>query len=225
MSNHEENTTPDPPPLDSDVVMGGVSQAIKLTLGAGASVAKIMAEATAGNRPVAEPRRSGSEFDQLVHYGLATVVNVIGTIATGVNDFRQADAQPTRPQAATGPDAPSPAAPDEATPLPEIPTVPAGATLKLPLSVENPGTEPMTDMRFVCLGVQSATVADYLPLTCAHVQFDPPSLTVTPRNFEKLTTTIAVPVDTPPGRYTVTIGLGGGEFETPLPFDVLAAED
>jgi hypothetical protein len=223
MSSYEEDTTPDPPPLDSDAVMGGVSQAIKLTLGAGASVAKVMAEATAGNRPVAEPRRSGSEFDQLVHYGLATVVNVIGTIATGVNDFRQAEAQGARPQPAADPTAQP--APAEAAPLPEIPTVPAGATLKLPLSVENPGTEPMQDMRFVCLGVQSETAMGTVPLTCAHVQFDPPLLTVNPRNFEKLTTTIAIPVDTPPGRYTVTIGLGGGEFETPLPFDVLAAED
>ena len=109
--------------------------------------------------------------------------------------------------------------------MPDIPTVPAGAILKMPLSVENPATEPMVDLQFVCLGVRRRGNNENLPLTCEHVHFDPPTLTVTPRDFEKLTTTIAVPPDTPPGRYTVMIGLETGGFETPLSFDVLAAED
>lgn len=223
MTNTEKQTPVGEPVLDPDMVRDGVSQAIRLTLGAGASVAKIVAEATAGGRPVAEPGRQSSEFHQLVHYGLATVVNVIGTIANGVNDFRQADTKATRQQPAA--DSTAQNTPVENTVIPEVPTVPAGAILKLPLSVENPGTEPMRDMQFVCLGIQSEVSGSGSPLTRAHVQLEPKSLTVAPRNFEKLTSSITVPATTPPGRYIVTIGLSGGEFETALPFDVLAAEE
>lgn len=218
MSDSEQQTQADQPIIDQDAVQEGVSQAIRLTLGAGASVAKIMARATAGNRSVAEPRQESSEFDQLVHYGLATVVNVIGTIANGVNEFRNPEQQPVHQQPAGS------AAPVENAPPVEIPTVPAGATLRLPMSVENPGTEPMVDMYFTCLDIQTSSGGDASPLTPANIHIDPVPLTVDPKNFEKLTTSIAVPVATPPGRYHLTIGLSNGEFETTLLFEVLPAE-
>ena len=93
----------------------------------------------------------------------------------------------------------------------------------MPLSIENTGAEPMTDLQFRCLAVEVESAGPGTPLVPSNVRFEPASLTVAPRDFEKLTVYVDAPAETAPGQYQVTIGLESGTFRTAFPFVVVAA--
>jgi hypothetical protein len=96
----------------------------------------------------------------------------------------------------------------------------------MPLSIENPGPEPMSDIEFRCLrmtGGQADEDKPFAPLTSQALRFVPQLLTIAPRDFEKLTIYIDVPQETAPGRYQAIIGPEDGSFETTLNFEVISA--
>jgi hypothetical protein len=108
-----------------------------------------------------------------------------------------------------------------------MPRVRAGSTLRVPLSIENPGAERMDDMRFACLALARApgsVPAKGAPLGIDDVRFQPLPLSVGPRDFEKLTVFVDTRPDTAPGRYDLTIGLPGGAFQMTIPFEVQPGE-
>jgi hypothetical protein len=195
-------------------------------MGVGAALAKATAEATARGKQVpAPPAGSFNPMNIMVHYSLAAMVNVMGAMADGLGEVRGAATGPdvgpppaNQPKAA--PDAPTqPAAAQESN----LPTVHCGATLRIPLSVENPNPEAMSDMRFACLKVSGGEVSAGQLLGPDDFRFEPELLSVAPRDFEKLTVYIDVPETAAPGSYEATIGPSPGDFEIVLRLNVIPA--
>jgi hypothetical protein len=161
----------------------------------------------------------------MVHYSLAAMVNVMGAVADGLGEVRGAATGP-RPAPDVGPDVgPNVAPPPEARAAQEssLPTVHCGATLRIPLSVENPNPEAMSEMRFACLEVSGGEVSLGQVLGPDDFRFEPELLSVAPRDFEKLTVYIDVPETAAPGLYEATIGPSPGDFEIVLRLNVIPA--
>jgi hypothetical protein len=191
-------------------------------MGVGAALAKATAEATARGKQVpAPPAGSFNPMNIMVHYSLAAMVNVMGAMADGLGEVRQATTGPG-PAPNVGPDvAPDgqPAAAQESN----LPTVHCGATLRIPLSVENPNPEAMSEMHFACLKVSGGEVSAGQLLGPDDFRFEPELLSVAPRDFEKLTVYIDVPETAAPGFYEATIGPSPGDFEIVLRLNVIPA--
>jgi hypothetical protein len=185
----------------ADDLAKGVAGVIEAALGVGVAVARASAEFTAGGRTVSPPEPGAAPLSVLIHYGLATA----GNLATLVSSA--AAAPVPKPQS---------------QPAPTAPRVRPGAKLRVPLSVENRGDKPMSrlrpQLRRVLLGGVEAASA--LPADC--VTFAPQTLTVAPKDFEKLTVFVAVPDSTAAGRYDLVLALGPAEPDLPLSFDVVA---
>jgi hypothetical protein len=209
-------------PPGTEQLVKGVTELASATLGVGATFARIAAQATAGERPVPPPPQPAAPLAAIVHYSAAALVNVVDAVRAGMGEVRAATS-PARPAAGgaqrAGP-APAPAPPPPA----ELPTVRPDSTLRMPLSIENTGDTPMTDLQFTCLALEAEPAGAGAPLTVSSVRFEPASLTVSPRDFEKLTVFVDVPAGTAPGRYLATIGLESGAFHTAFPFAVAPAE-
>jgi hypothetical protein len=205
----------------ADTLRQGVTEVITMSLALGGTIARLAAEATAGGRPVARPPDSGNPLNVIVHYGIASAVNVVNAMVQGVDEVRTAAAgAPSSPPAATAP-------PAAAGGPAQMPTVRCGASLRLPMSIQNPAAEPMSDLVFVCLGVRGEGIAGVpagRALDASNVRFAPPVLSVAPYDFEKLTVTIDVPADAAPGRYEVAIGLATGGFESAIALQVVPGE-
>ena len=166
-----------------EAVANLVDSALRLS----ASVALLLAEAASG-RPQAD-RPGDTPLQSIIRHGTTAVGSVVATVAA----------------AARAPQAP----PAAGQPTPgSMPTVAAGDSLRLPLSVHNPGSEPMlgivAHLRAVRHG--EAERSDALG-----VSFAPELLTVAPRDFEKLTVTVAVPAATDSGPWSVQFTLTGQE--------------
>ena len=106
-----------------------------------------------------------------------------------------------------------------------MPTVHCGSTLRIPLSVENPGQEPMAEMRFACLAVSGGEVSAGELLEAKAFRFEPELLSVAPRDFEKLTVYVDVPETAAPGLYEAKIGPSPGDFEIVLRLQVIPAAE
>jgi hypothetical protein len=216
MSNDERNAAS---PDTAKQITQGVSEVFSATLGVGAAMAKVVAQATSGGKSVPEPQENSSPVNVMVHYGIATINNVFGAVVTGMNEvkgtaqgikwsFSQPTASTSQVSQTQKQDTPS-----------GLPTVHIGATLRIPLSIENPGPEPMTDLHFACLAIQSSS-EDGASVSPNVVRFEPETVTIAPRDFEKLTVFIDVPIDAAPGQYKATIGPQSGLFETTFLFNV-----
>ena len=218
---HERQEQGDSRP-DTSPLAKGLADVIQAGLEVGTALARLTAEATSGNKPVPEPRQSDNALNAIVHYGIASIVNVVDAVVHGVQEARMT--------AATGADstraAPEAGTVHEAAPTaPRLPTVHCGASLRIPLSIQNPGPEPMEGLDFVCLQVRGGETGPGAPLTPAQLRFEPATLLIAPRDFEKLTIYIDVPEDAAPGRYEATIGTTSGALETTINFDVVPAEE
>lgn len=193
----------------SDIV-NGVGEVVGAVLGIGAAVAKTVAQATSGGKEVPAPS-GGGPINAMVHYGVAAVSNVVGTVLSSVN----VGAAPARPAKSAAPSSPAP----QATTLPRVRR---GASLRIPLSIENPGDEPMRGMSFTCLRMNGGKADAGTPLRERALRFQPETLDVAPKDFEKLTVYIDTAPDTAPARYEAVIGLDQGVFETTIVFEVIA---
>lgn len=192
--------------LGGDLI-DGVVEAVGAALEVGASLTRSIAKVTAGQRRVPEPSGTGGPIAAIVHYGSAALANVVHTVL-GTTDRRHPG--DTRPESRT-----------RATRTAAVPTVEPGATLRIPLSIENPGNEPMEGMGFSCLRLVGETAGVGTPLDKRALRFAPRSLTVAPHDFEKLTVFVNTAHDTDPGRYEAVVGLGDDIFEVSVHFDVV----
>ncbi|MCC6534092.1 MAG: hypothetical protein IT531_16205 [Burkholderiales bacterium] len=187
-----------------------MSEVVQAALGVGVSLARVVAEATAGERAVRSPAANAGPLNAIVHYGLAALTNVVGAVAGSVGAF-QAGGQPGQAAANAA-----------SAPAGGRPRVHRGASLRIPLSIENPGDEPIRDAAFQCVAMQYHDAAPGRALDTGAVRCEPPTLNIMARDFEKLTVHIVVPLDTAPGAYSAQIDLGSGAYRTSIHFDVLA---
>lgn len=214
MSEEQQGPRPSATDANAERIMQGLTEMVTTTLGVGAALAKAAAQATAGDDELAAPPERATPVDLIVHYGIATVTNVVGAVMSGVSAVGERASPPQEVP-------PAERAPSTAPAQPPRPTIRPGSTLRMPLSIENPGPDPMEAMAFQCLALSpEGLLGAGEPLTPAAVRFDPPVLSVAPRDFEKLTVYIEAPEETAVGRYTAVIGLPDGAFEMAIPFDV-----
>ena len=195
---------------DAASITDGIRDMISTTLDIGASVARMVAEATAGGRPVPPPPQK-NPINGIVHYGVVSVVNLVTTVAGSVNDVRSNTSAPSPP-----PTAPAPSS------QPNMPTVHQNAILRIPLSIENPGAVPMTDMEFVCLQMQLQQIEVGGSCSVDWVRFEPEKLTIMPNDFEKITVFIQVPADAAIGIYRASIGLRDNSEVARINFSVIS---
>ena len=198
----------------ADDVAKSVSETVGALLGVGVSVARLFARATAqpGHEVTVTPGQG--PLSEIIQYGIATAANVVRVIPTALNDAsrvaRGAAQTVSRSTAAQGAGS-------------GVPTVRLGSTLRVPMSIENPTDQPMTEMQFKILRVASEPSGNGASLPATAIRFEPPVLTVAARDFEKLTVLVDVPAGTAPGRYDASIGLMEGSFELSFVFDVVPA--
>lgn len=205
-----------PASIDPNAILAGVANVVNSALDVGAALARTVAQATAGSTRIPEPAPNASAIDEVLHYGRVVVGNVIRVVLPGAG----AAPEPGQPASA------APRTPDTARAT-ETPRVHAGATLRVPLSIENPSAEPMADMHFACLAMTrtpGSGAATGAPLGVDAVRFQPLPLSVGPRDFEKLTVFVDTRPGSAPGRYEMTIGLPGGGFQMAIPFEVMPGD-
>jgi hypothetical protein len=196
----------------TEEIVDGVGEVVNATLELVGDLARRGAEATAPReRPVTPPSGDAPPLNVVVHYGIATVTNMIELFGGAVRDV----ATMNRPSARQ----PRPGAPGAAA---MRPTVKPGGTLRIPLSIENPDTAAMDDLGFVTLDMRHRGAGHGRRLDTDAVRFEPETLTIAPHDFEKLTLYIEIPENTAPGRYEAVIGLGGTSQEMSVRFDVVS---
>jgi hypothetical protein len=183
-----------PPGEDLSRSLASMMQA---AMGMGSALARSAAEATAQGRQVAPPVAETGPMAEIIHYGAATLGNIVALAGAGPGP---------QPAAASRPG----------------PVVRPGAGLRVPLSIENPGAEAMQDItpRLTRLEHGGQDVTPLVPEGA--VRFVPEQLSVAPRDFEKLTVFLGVPAAAPEGRYRAIIGLGDGFGEVAIDFSVRA---
>ena len=197
------------PPAD-DGATNDITQAIvnvvDATLALGVSVSRAAAAVTTAGRPVADIAQDTPPFQALVHYAAITAGNVVSLLSPTVAGLRSSTAASRAARPAKGP------------------RTRAGATLRVPLSVENPGDLPMTGLAPYLRAVRIDGVSTTGALAAETVRFEPPHFDVAPRDFEKLTVFVMLPVNASPGHYELVLALGPNEPDLPLAFDVVAPE-
>lgn len=216
------------PQTSVDMLMAGVLEVATAALGVSAVLAKTLAQETARGNPVPEPEGRGSPLNVVVHYGVAAVTNVVKLVVSGVgvttNETANQSAEPTRSADAVN-RSPNSVTRRPATPsVANLPTVHCGSTLRIPLSIENPGSEPMDNMMITCLSLDAVTEGIGQMLDQHAIRFQPETLSIAPKDFEKLTVFIETQPETVGADYTAIIGIGAEGFETTLNFRVIAAQ-
>lgn len=189
---------PDPPKLGAVILRTGTA-VIQL----GADAARIVAEAASG-RPQ-RPREGESAFVSMLRHS-ATAAGSLAGLAFSAVRGRNARA-PTPPAGMR----PPPAAP-------EGPRLRPGGTARIPLSIDNPGTEPMVGLvpRLTGATHRGASAAPAFVL-----RFVPETLTVWPRDFEKLVVTLELAEDIAEGEWSALFTLSpDGSDPHELPFQV-----
>lgn len=195
-------------PQSTDELTRSVVNVVDAAFGVGVALAKTAARVTAMDRAVPEPANDAA-IPAIIHYSLATATNLVSLVTSALTTagrdagaaVRTATAAATR----TGP------------------TVRAGGTLRVPLSVENPGDRPMTGMAPLVRSIHK----DGAPtdaLGSDGVRFTPAAFEVAPRDFEKLTVFITVPETAAPGRYDLVLALSPDGEDLPIRVEVVAPE-
>ena len=202
-----------------DEIVSGVSDVVGAALGVGAAVAKTLAQVTAGGKQVPEPEGESGAVNAMVHYGVAAITNVVGAVVANV-----AGSQVDQP-VESGNESGNVAGVSRPQTSSAIPLVERGGSLRIPLSIENSGAEPMQGMVFQCIGMDGEASGPGKPLGSSALRFEPEILDVAPRDFEKLTVYIDTAADTAPGTYDAIIGLGAGAFESHISFNVVAEDN
>jgi hypothetical protein len=206
---HETNAEPDStqegPAPDLAASVAGV---VNAALGVGVSLARLMAEATALGKTV-PPLPSGTPALQaIVRYGVTAMGNLAQAVVSGAQTQSKATSS-------AGEAAPAAARPSG-------PSVHAGAVLRVPLSVENPGDRPMPALRPILRRVRRPGGADVTALLAAEaVTFFPPQFDVAAHDFEKLVVQVSTPREIPEGFYELILALGEDEPDLPMTIRVL----
>lgn len=184
----------DPAPKPGEAVAQLVDSALKLS----SSVAQAVAEATTGKPQ--ESRAGEPHLQAIIRHGTTAAGSLISTIVRTVRE------QPGgRPSAETGPA--------------RAPRVRAGGTLRIPLSIDNPGATAME-------GIVPRRVTPTGREADIDMRFTPETMTIAPSDFEKLVVLLSVPADLPPGRYAPSFTLSGQkQVPITLAIEVVAQED
>lgn len=190
------------PSAGQESLTTSVLNLVDAALGVGTALARSAALATSGGKPISEAAPNTPAVSAIIHYGVAAAENVMSRLTRA-----------TAPEA-TKPDAGASARPRVRT----------GATLRVPLSIENRGERPMTGLAPYLRAVRRDG-DETQEISAAAVSFVPAKLTVAPKDFEKLTVFIAIPENAMPGRFELVIALGAKEPDLPLLFDVIASQD
>jgi len=214
---------------EAESIAQSVTEVIDAFFGVGASIAKTFAEATANNKKVSPPNPDAAPLNVIIHYSLTTVSNVINMFADGIGNSvppitsvggkagdRDAGKPVTEAVTTAG------GANSNAQRGYNSPVVQRGGTLRIPLSIENPGNEIMQQLTFLCLDMRCVNPGPGVPLDTSAIRFQPVTLTIEPRDFEKLTAYIDTGYDTSPGEYEALLGLGNNSFEILVKFEVLS---
>lgn len=189
-----------------EAISSGISEVVHAALGVGAAVARTIAEATAQGKPVPPGASGEGPFADIIHYGVQATSNVVSMAIRGM------------------PSTPQPAGATGAGPAPaSFPTVHAGSTLRIPLSIENPSDTEMPQMTFCGRELIYEGHSSGTPLTEEALVFEPAALSIAPRDFEKMTVFIATTEATAAGMYLAKITVEGGSFESSLRFEVVPA--
>lgn len=177
----------------------------------GESLARTVAEATSGGKGVEEPEDAQRPLAAIVHYGWATVGNVLGVLTSGLNVVVKPTNGQSTPTTSPGPE---PA-------VSRTPSVHRGSTLRIPLSIENPGGAGDYELSFTCTRLAFDGDASGPILESDAVRLEPNALVVAPYDFEKLTVLIDTHEDNAPGSYEAVIASEAGGFEIPLRFEIV----
>ena len=188
-------------------LLGGALNVGNAALDLGVTLTRAVATVTARGTPVPEPLPDRGQIPDMIHYGLATANSLIRIVLPGA-----AAAPVVRPAPTTN---------TPARPVPNSPRVHRGSVLRIPLAIENPGATPMLDLQFICMELISSQLEDGKPLSTDAVRFEPPSLTVQPNDFEKLTVYVTPSADTTQATYSMVIGVAGSDFQLTVQFEVI----
>ena len=185
-------------------VADGLTELVAKTLELGVSMARIVAEATSGGKGV-QPPRTQTPINAIVHYGVISVVNVISTVTKSISETARTAESSLADTQATRQDKTPDQTPQTAS---KRPTVHQGASLRIPLSIENPKNTALTDMFFICSKIELLDAYDEGDgFSKDWVRFEPDTLSIAPNDFEKLTVFVDVPDTGQTGLYRMTIGL------------------
>ena len=211
--------TPDETPAQALATsMAGVVDA---ALEVGVSLARVVAQATAPGRTVEAPAAHTSAIEAIVRYGVTAMGNVASAAWSSTDGLRKAGSSVLR---SAGSKAASAAkTPSTRSATSSGPRVQPGATLRVPLSVENPGDTPMRELSPRVRAIRRAGADATAIIAPDTVRFAPGLFDVAPRDFEKLTVYVPVPQDAPEGAYEVILALGDQEPDLPMAFSVLPA--
>jgi hypothetical protein len=185
----------------------GISEVVNAALSVGAAVARTVAEATSPSGGSARPGTPGEgPFADIVHYSVEAALNFARLVVRGMPST-------VRP-ASSG---------SETAAAPGYPSVHAGSTLRIPLSIENPSDVEMSQMTFYCGSLSYEGKSAGAPLAAAAFVFEPATLTIGPHDFEKVTVFITTSENTASGTYEAQIMVHGATFRSALHFQVLPA--
>jgi hypothetical protein len=104
--------------------------------------------------------------------------------------------------------------------------VTAGSTLRIPLLVENSTLSSTGEVGFVVRSIertdaQSTDASTQWALPAGIISFDPVSMVIGPRDFEKLTVRVATAPEMPAGHYHAVIVGRDGWFTTHVSFEII----
>ncbi len=202
--------------------MGRIGDLVRTTLDAGASMARSAAAATATKDL---PPRGATSLEDIVTFGTAAAGNLF-RYAMDAARTAERFASTMTPGAPTPESSHRPPPPGDPAGMfggTDRPRVARGAVLRVPLLVENAGADPTPELDFDATGVQRVSAVNGGAgdgIGVDQVTFTPTTLTVGPRDFEKLTVRIHTAPGTATGTYRATVTGGGGWFSTVIEFDV-----
>jgi hypothetical protein len=206
-------------------VRGDVGQVVNAVLGLAGQVARLAAEATAPpQRAVVAADPAAAPANVVIHYGVAAVSNIVGMVSSAVRDgagLAGPGGAPAAPNQTNAPPADS-AQTNAATA--RGPVVRAGELLRIPMSIENPDLQAMERLEFTALAVDHRDAAAGETLSTRSLRFEPPTMTIAARDFEKLTVLVDTQPDTAPGAYEATVGLGDSRPAVTIRFVVVGAD-
>ena len=194
-----------------DSLVKGVGRLIGTATEIGAALAGAVDKATAGNRELPPAPPGETPAAAIIRHGVSAVTNVTRQVVDAAQGARSAAAG-----AGASPTSGSPRTQD----APGGPDVHQGSTLRVPLSIENPGREPMNGL---VPAVASWSRRDGTAEAPGAVRFVPERLDIEPRDFEKLTVFVDVETGAAPGAYRLDVNLGQGA-QVAIDFTVTPAQ-
>jgi hypothetical protein len=191
---------------DGPRISGAARDTADAMLKAGASVARSFAEAVSGRpQPLVPGEPPLASLVRHASSGVAGVAWIMITAARSVANEDPARSVASDEAARTGGAGTAPVAQAAPPEPPPGPVVAPGSTLRIPLSVDNPGDSDMAGLQPRVL----AATLDGTEVQPPKVRFQPKKLSIAPKDFEKLVVLIDMPADAPEGRWRLAFSLDG----------------